>query len=435
MPLNQIEIRTEEINEILGKAPNSIIRWGITVVVTVILLLLIGSWFFKYPDIIRSTIEITTVNPPADIIAKASGKIELIYVQDNEAVVDNQVLAIIENPAAYSDILKVKSILDSLSSIIAESSVSNEIKLFLPNDMKLGELQSNVSVFESAYNNLVNFKQLDYFNKKKDAVHRQIADYGVYYKHILDQKKTFFSDLELTEKDYKRYQTLYVKQAIAETELENAQSRYLSKKYAYESILVSLANINIQIAQLDDQLLDFQLQEQQQQEKLQLSLNEAYNNLNAQLDIWEQRYVLKSPVIGLCSFSKYWSGNQNITLGEKVMTILPHETGNIIGKLLLPLMGSGKVHLNQRVNIKLQNYPYMEFGMIEGKIQSISAIPDDDFYYVEVSFPKGMKTNYGKEIVFSQKMKGSAEIITDDIRLLQRILQPLRSILKERTGN
>lgn len=70
--------------------------------------------------------------------------------------------------------------------------------------------------------------------------------------------------------------------------------------------------------------------------------------------------------------------------------------------------------------------------MIEGKIQSISAIPNDDFYYVEVSFLKEMKTNYGKEIVFSHKMKGSAEIITDDIRLLERILQPLKSILKER---
>ena len=74
---------------------------------------------------------------------------------------------------------------------------------------------------------------------------------------------------------------------------------------------------------------------------------------------------------GICVFTKYWSGNQNVTLGEKAMTIIPSKDEDIIGKLLLPIRGAGKVKIGQRVNIQLHNYPYMEFGMLEGTIHSI----------------------------------------------------------------
>ena len=80
------------------------------------------------------------------------------------------------------------------------------------------------------------------------------------------------------------------------------------------------------------------------------------------------------------------------------------------------------------MNIRLHNYPYMEFGMLIGVVLSISSIPSEDFYYVEVNIPNGMKTSYGIEIAFSQKMSGSAEIITDDVRLLHRVLQPIKSV-------
>ena len=114
------------------------------------------------------------------------------------------------------------------------------------------------------------------------------------------------------------------------------------------------------------------------------------------------------------------------------MTIIPNGNPDIVGKLLLPMQGSGKVNKGQKVNVKLQNFPYMEYGMISGIINNISLVPNDSHYYVEVVFPAGLKTNYGKTLQFSQNLQGSAEIITDDRRLLHRIIQPLRSIWNRR---
>ncbi len=433
MPINQIEIRTEEIDEILGKTPNKIIRWGVTVIFLVIVTLLIGSWFFKYPDKIVSSIEISTLNPPAVVIAKATGKIAFLYVSNNEKVYEGQLLAIIENPADYKNIIQSNQLADSLTHLSTDRNALNLLKRFQMHKMNLGELQQNFSIFVSAYNNLVNFLHLGYYYKKIEAVKRQVSDYKTYYNYTVDQKHTMMSSLELAEKDYQRNNKLYITQTIPEAELDKSKSRYLNKKYAFENIRTSLANIKIQIAQLQSNILDLQLQQKQQQEKLLIDLKGAYHNFKAQSEIWGKRYLLKAPISGLCVFTKFRSKNQNIKVGEKVVTIIPLRDKNIFGRLLLPVRGAGKVKTGQHVNIRLSNYPYMEFGQLEGVITNISSVPSDGFYYVKVKFPNGMTTSYGRNIPFSQNLQGSAEIITNNIRLFYRILQPVRFVLTENT--
>ncbi len=429
MPLDQLNIRTEEIDEILGKTPNKIIRWGVTVIFLIIIVLLTGSWFFTYPDKIVSSIEISTLNPPAVVVAKATGKIASLYVHNNESVYEGQLLAIIENPADYKDIIHSNQLADSLIHLSTDRNTLNLLKRFQMHKMNLGELQQNFSIFVSAYNNLVNFLHLRYFYKKIEAVKRQISDHKTYYNYTVDQKRTMMSDFKLAEKDYRRYRKLFANNTIPEAELDKSKSRYLNKKYAFESIRTSLANIKIQISQLQSNILDLQLQQKQQQGKLLISLKGAYNNFKAQSEIWGNRYLLKSPISGLCVFTKFRSQNQNITMGEKVVTIVPLGDKNIFGRLLLPVRGAGKVRVGQSVNIRLSNYPYMEFGQLMGVITNISSVPSDGFYYVKVSLPKGMTTSYNIRIPFSQNLQGSAEIITKDIRLFYRMLQPVKFVL------
>ena len=110
MSLDQLNIRTEEIDEILGKTPNKIIRWGVTVIFLVIIALLAGSWFFKYPDKIKGEIEITTLNPPVVVVSKSTGKIDTLLVKNNQQVNREDLLAVIENPAHINDVLMMSKI-------------------------------------------------------------------------------------------------------------------------------------------------------------------------------------------------------------------------------------------------------------------------------------------------------------------------------------
>ena len=114
----------------------------------------------------------------------------------------------------------------------------------------------------------------------------------------------------------------------------------------------------------------------------------------------------------------------------------PNDCTQIIGKILIPSKGSGKVKKGQNVIVTFDNYPYMEFGIIKIQIENDSLVPitlidNQKVYILEVIFPNKLITNYGKELTFTQEMYGSAEIITDDLRLLDKVLNPIKIILKK----
>ena len=113
--IEQIELRSEEVQEILTKVPHWMIRWGNSVFFLLIILLLALSWFIKYPDIINSDAIITTEIPPEKEYARASGKIDTIFVNDGQEILKREPLAIIENTANYQDVFFLKSIIDSIT--------------------------------------------------------------------------------------------------------------------------------------------------------------------------------------------------------------------------------------------------------------------------------------------------------------------------------
>lgn len=78
------EIHTEEVHDILSKPPSGIIRNGIMLIGIVVVLLLVGSWFVKYPDKVSATIAVSSSNVPASLVAKSSGKITHLFVTNNQ---------------------------------------------------------------------------------------------------------------------------------------------------------------------------------------------------------------------------------------------------------------------------------------------------------------------------------------------------------------
>jgi HlyD family secretion protein len=187
----------------------------------------------------------------------------------------------------------------------------------------------------------------------------------------------------------------------------------------------------IEISKLDQDILELQLQAQKERDRMQTDVRAAFEKLIGQIDIWQQTYLLQAPIDGVVTRNKFWKETQNVNIGDNVMTIIPANPGVIIGKIDLPLEGSGKVKIGQQVNIQFTNFPHLEYGMVRGKIRTISLVPDDRLYAVDVELPDGLMTYYGREIPFNQEMLGRAEIITDDRTLMERIFSPIRSLATE----
>ena len=81
--------------------------------------------------------------------------------------------------------------------------------------------------------------------------------------------------------------------------------------------------------------------------------------------------------------------------------------------------------------IKLESYPSAEFGYLAGSINYISAMPNrKDSFLIKVDLPTDLKTNYGIPILFKNNLSASAEIVTDNRKLFDRLAGQLKQIWK-----
>lgn len=428
--ISGIEIRSEDVQEIMGYIPHWIIRWGITLIFIVVGVFLTGSYFFKYPDVIMSNIVLTTRVPPASMVARVSGKIQEIFAKDNQKIKSGEAIALLESTVNYTHLCGLKSKLALLKDV--PSHFDPAVAVSFDDNYSLGEIQSPFTVFTRSYRDYVHFIREDFFNKKSTALRAQAERYQTLYKKTERQTAIMEEDFKLAGEQFDRSKTLFREGVISQMEYDNARAAFYQKEYSLEGAHSSIANQKIQIAQLEQTIMDQTEQYREQKKTLEQGLNQSYENLAAAIELWEQNYLFKSPTDGLVSFTKIWSINQNVRAGDTVVTVIPEKAGEIFGKVVLPVQGSGKVKVKQRVNIKFLSYPHVDFGMVSGIVRSRSLVIQDNSYIVEVALPEGLKTNYGNNLPFNQEMTGTAEIITDDIRLLDRIFKPLKSILERK---
>lgn len=161
---NKIELRSEEVQEIMGKIPSWILRWGITIIAVVLLGLFVGSYFFKYPDTLTAPIVITSSTPPVELNAHATGKLDSLFIKDKQEVKQGDCLGIIENNANSEDIRKLNIIFQDWKS--KRLSMNHFYGVLKRSTFRLGEIQQVYSVFFDALHNYVFYHETNYYPKK-----------------------------------------------------------------------------------------------------------------------------------------------------------------------------------------------------------------------------------------------------------------------------
>ena len=425
MKNDNIELRSEEVQEILTRIPNWMIRWGTVVISIIILMLLFASWFIKYPDIVSTKIVITTTIPPEKLIAKAYGKIEIIFIKDQAIVRKNTPLAVIENSANYKAVFLLKSIVDTIN--IDKSKFPFE----LLKSAQLGEIENSFAIFqkESIADDL-NAK-LQPYQVEGTSQSYETTQLKERLNLLESQKSINQNELVLEKSDLNRYEGLFNKGIIATQELEKHKLTYLQVERNYKSLLSTISQLKSSINELNKNSKITQINESKEDVNLEHNVIQAFYQLKKVIRDWELNYVLRSSIDGKVTFLQIWAENQFVNAGENVFAVIPTTKSGFIGKVKAPAQNSGKIIIGQPVNIRLASYPDREFGIIKGKINAISLTPDKDGnLLINVSLPNGLQTSYKKQIVFQQEMSGTADIVTEDLRLIERLLYQFRDIFK-----
>lgn len=427
MPENNIELRSEEVQEVMGHLPGWILRWGITLFFVIIITLLMGSFFFRYPDTISATMTLTSDNPAVQIVARTNGRLTDLYIKDKQKVERGDYLAVIENTAVTEDILQLRNTL-----IPVVSRPDTALLLFnTEKEWKLGNAQSLYTNFLRSLYDFKNYKVLNYYPQKINSLRKQISKYEIYHRNLRGQERIQQEQYEIGRKQYERDSILFEEGILAAADLEVSRTQLLQKRTTYEQLKASIDNLKIQIGDLEADILDYELQQAEKEKVLYQNYSVAAEQLLNEINNWELNYVLKASVAGIVSFTQIRHVNQYVNTNEIVFNIVPGEKVQLIGKAMLPAQRSGKVKIGQRVIIRFTNYPDQEFGIVNGKVSSISLVPNQNNYMIEILLPEGLRTNYKKELPFSPEMEAQADIVTEDLRLIERFFMPLKKIFKE----
>ena len=419
------ELRSEEVQEILTRVPHWLIRWGSVVVLLILVLLFYVSWLVKYPDIVSTQIVITTAIPPQKLIAKTSGKIEIILVKDRTIVSENAPLAIIENAANYKDVFLLKSIVDDFT-MDKSSFPFDKLK-----SVQLGEIESSYAIFQKEYSAEELNSKLQPYKVEGTAQSQEAIQLRDRLGILESQKSINQNEIELQKLDLDRYETLFKKGIIASQEMEKHRLTYLQTERSYQSLLSSISQLKSSLNDLNKNSKTTQINENKENVNLERNVIQAFYQLKKAIKDWELNYVLRSSINGKVSYLQLWAENQTVNAGDNVFAVIPSSESNYIGKIKAQAQNSGKIKIGQKVNIRLANYPDREFGIINGTIKAISLTPDKDGnLLMDVSLPNGLKTSYKKQIIFQQEMSGTADIVTQDLRLIERFLYQFRDIFK-----
>lgn len=420
--LNQQARHSDDMQDIITAVPSWLLRWGITLFFSILVLLLSLSAFIKYPDIVKSQLKISSPNVAKPIVPKVNGRLDKLLVTNNKTVVAGQPLAYIESTANHAEVLSLLTSLKKLHDQMLAGNLLDKAFFNKANDNELGELQSAYQTFIQSYINYSASVENGFLVKKRAYLLQDVDGLSKQTNQLQAEKKLQQRDADLAEEEYNMHKKLEKQKVETPAELRQQESKYIARKAPLLQTDASLISAHTNLLAKQKEILE--LDNQVTEEKAKFS--QALNSLISQAEDWKNKYVLLASEAGKVTFAGNVQENQIVSPNQDVFYI---NTGNekFFGEMNIPQDNLGKVKQGQRVLVKLRSYRFEEFGMMKGTISYISDVPLKDSVFTSRVVFTSKTSDMKKPVNLKQGMIADAEIITEDATILQRLT---RNIIK-----
>ena len=413
-------IRSELSADFLEETPSWLVRWGTIGMALVIVLMFTMTWFISYPTIVYADFTLSTSNTPKPVVSKVEGYIEKLFVEESQYVQDGQMLAYIESDAKHEQVLNLERQLQAFDRFMKFNTFT---RISLIGYSNLGEVQSQFQTFYQHYQQLYALYEDDYLSKRITSLRNDITELNTINDHLKDQYNIYVQDADLAAKEFEINQKLHKEKIISSIDFYREESKYLSKKIPLKNTQNTILSNQSLINAKQREILDLENTAKQQAETFKQSLNA----LKASITNWKNRYLLIAPIEGKIYLSGLLQEKQFFSQGAEILYIIP-SSNSVVGQIMIPQSNFGRVSVGQKVLIKLQGYPFGEYGAIEGVISSIAQLPIENnaYFRATVDLPRGFRTNTNKQLSYQVGMTATAEIITEDLKLIERIFYNIR---------
>jgi multidrug resistance efflux pump len=309
----------------------------------------------------------------------------------------------------------------------------------MPSSLFLGELNASYYTFYNSYSKHKDYYLKKPFDKEIETTNQLIESRKSILNNLFSEKSRLQKKYDLAVSLFRKDSLLAEKRLVSTSDLEKMTMSKLSVEQEFKAIDKEIINVNYQIEDGKNRIQQIMVQKMSAEREIEINLNASYYNLVENLHEWKKKYLITSPIKGKIEFLSFLKEDDFIQTGQELFSIVPPEN-EILGQMYLPEIGSGKVKIGQEVIIKLNNYPYLQFGSIKGQISRISVVSNQQLgatgkvatslYLVNVKLVNGLQTNYGKNLPYQFDLKGSGEIITEEKRLIERFFDNLKYRIK-----
>lgn len=424
--------RAEEMNEMMERTPSRLMRWGVLSIIGVIGLLLGIAFFVRYPDTLEGGAIITTNPLPVRLKASSSGRIVTLFVKDGQSISAGEPVAELQNNTGYAQIQSISAVTDSVQSFLQDGKNERLTRILAHPVPSLGEGQSYYNQLLQSISAYLLLKNEHIYGKRIGNLQQQIGRYKSVAAIASEETKLTKEELQQSADRFAANEKLYRDKVISKQEYYEEAAKLRQRQMTVESQRKSAVQNSITVGDNRGQLLDIEYDRREKERGLRIAIEEATRNLQNFIQTWKLQYLMAAPYSGVIHYLRPLQVSEPAASGDELFAVMP-STYHYTAQVQLPAAGLGKIRTGHKAHLLLAQFPYNEYGYLEGVVSHISRLPlkgaasatgaaNEPMYLVGIELPDALVTSYHRPIPFYPEMAAQARIITKDRSLFQRLI-------------
>jgi len=408
----------------------AILRTTMLTISVTILAFTAWSGFTNINEVARTPGEVVPNGYQQVVQHLEGGIVRKIDVAEGDVVEQGQVLVELDGSGVQEDYKRAKSKQVSLS--MQEERLRAYIEKREPDFSAFAN-----EAGESVKDQQSFFETMDSNNKgEKEVIQQQITQKKRMIGTLQAELATARANLDISTKLYERREQLHAKGFLSETKYLEAQQGLNSIKGDITQIQNRISVTNAEISEYQNRLSSLGFSQNDRiNERLDAIIAEKAQNeeLLQKMQQRSSRLLVRAPVTGIVKGLAVNTIGAVARPGETLMEIVPMND-ELVVQVKIPPQHIGHLKIGQPVKVKLSSYDFARYGLLNGKLEQISATTftgegGERYYQGKIK----LEHNYvgeNKNNLIVPGMTVMAEIITGEKTILQYLLKPIHNSLK-----
>lgn len=419
------QLRSDTYREIIAAPPPFLVRSGAVITAIALLTLLLIACIVPYPSVVGGRAHIVSAELPVTLLSRGNGKVALLAAQEGSLVARDDILAVIDDGSDARQMLELERWLAGVPVDLSEGQLLPALPKLMP--ARLGPAAAPLLVVTQALNNLQAFRASSETADQVAQLRQVVATHRQLVEQYRDKESAAEASLKADQRMQAGREHLIANGYANPAYLDKFEAGRQSQRDRVAEARIASARNLATIANTEREISALLAARRDRDGEMVARLAAALRDLRGVTQEWDRVNVIRSSEAGRVRLFGLWSEAQNLKAGDTFAIIEPVST-TPTAFAFVAAAGFGKVQLGQRVTIRLDAYPRMEFGLLEARVAATSAVAIDGKYRVLLELPNGLRLSGGRTVQFTQNMDGDARIEVNNLRLIQQMFNHLLAL-------